>query len=204
MKTKLLYIINNSEEPVYELDSYISALDIDSKQNIAWDELKEIALTGELQQRFIALTVISENKPFYLEQLASELISERHFAKNELILRPIINICSTLEKEEHISFMKDVLDYAAKNEREFLYELTLRNLLTTNSWRIVVKELEETISVSDELTTVDMLAFFISEHGIQCYKNLVVLFPSRIQRIVYELDKKIIRRLNESYQKLDK
>lgn len=204
MKTKLLYIINNSEEPVYELDSYISGLYIDSKKKIAWDELKEIALTGELQQRFIALTVISENKPVYLEQLASELISERHFAKNELILRPIINICSTLKKEEHISFMKDVLDYAAKNKREFLYELTLRNVLSTNSWRIVIKELVETISVSDELTTVDMLAFFISEHGNRCYKNLVELLPLKTQRIVFELNKKITKRLNESYQKLDK
>lgn len=202
MKTELLNIINNADEPVYELDSYITALETETKKDIAWEELKEIALTGELQQRFIALTVISENKPNYIEQLAVELISERHFSKNELILKPIVNICSTLMKEEHISFMQDVLGYAAENEKEFLYELTLRNLLATSSWEKVIGELIKAVSTSDELTIVDLLAFFINEQGIQGYQSLVKHFPPTEQRVVNKLDKKIKKRLKESYQKL--
>lgn len=202
MKTELLNIINNADEPVYELDSYITALETETKKDIAWEELKGIALTGELKQRFIALTVISENKPIYSEQLASELIRERHFAKNELILKPIVNICSTLMKEEHISFMQEVLDYAVKNKKEYLYELTLRNLLATSSWEKVIGELIKTVSTSDELTTVDLLAFFINEQGVQEYHSLVKHFPPAEQRMVNELDKKIKKRLKESYQKL--
>ncbi|SMO46751.1 hypothetical protein SAMN06265379_101952 [Saccharicrinis carchari] len=202
MKTELLNIINNADEPVYELDSYIAALEPECKKDIAWKELKQIALSGKLQQRFIALTVISENKPIYLEQLTSELIGEKHFAKNELILKPIVNICSTLMKEEHISFMQDVLDYAAKNDKEFLYELTLRNLLATSSWENVIEELIKVVSTSDELTIVDLLAFFINEQGIQGYQSLVKHFPSVEQRKVNELDKKIKKRLKDGYQNL--
>lgn len=203
MKTKFLNIINNSDEPVYELDAYIEGLESENKKHIAWEELREIALRGELKQRFIVLTVISENKPYYLEQLAHELISEKHFAKNELILKPIINICSTLMEEEHISFMQDVLDYTAKNNKKYLYELTLRNLLSTGSWEKVIKELVKTVSTSDELTIVDLLAFFINEQGMQGYQSLVKYFPPTEQGMLSKLDNKIKKRLNESYQRLN-
>lgn len=203
METKILNIISNSEEPVYELDAYIEELETENEKNIAWEELREIGLKGQVQQRFIALTVITENKPSYLEQLASELIRERHFDDNILILKPIINICSSLMKEEHISFMQDVLDYAIASNNEYLYEVTLRNLITTNSWEKVLKELVEIVATSDELTTVDLLAFFINEQGMQGFKSLVNRFPTKEQEIVKELDKKIKKRLKESYQKMN-
>lgn len=202
MKNELLEIIINSEEPVYELDRYIFAIKDEYNFNSAWSELKEIALQGELSHRFIVLTVISENKPVYLEELASALIKDKRFAENDLILKPIVNICSVINKEEYIKFMLEVLVYAEKNKRDYLYELTLRNILTTNYWELVKEDLIKVVNNSDELTIVDLLAFFINEQGQHNYRSLIKLFPLIIQRKISELEDKIQNRFKESYKKM--
>ena len=115
MKKELLNIINSSVEPVYELDLYIEKLKTSNRQDSAWYALKEIALEGEPKQRFVALTVISVNKPGFMEALSFELIKNKNYAKIETLLKPIINICSIVKNEKHMDYLIEVLNYSIKN-----------------------------------------------------------------------------------------
>ncbi|MDR3652926.1 MAG: hypothetical protein P4L34_08145 [Paludibacter sp.] len=198
---ELLEIIDNSDEPVYELNAYIKQLKIVNKQDVAWDILKEIALNGNLKQRFVALTIISINKPFYLEALSIELIKNQNFAEIEQILIPIICICSVVEKEEHIGFMLEVLDYAFRNNKKYLWKITLRNILITNYWIKIKDKIAEIVSNSDNITIIDLFAFFMYEHGKSEYDRFVGCLPQNEQSKIIKLETNIMKRKKDFYQR---
>ncbi|KAF0234051.1 MAG: hypothetical protein FD181_3719 [Prolixibacteraceae bacterium] len=202
MEEDLLNILNNSDEAVYELDAYLAKQSgIDNKQK--WEALKEIALRGTQKQRFFALTVISVNKPDYLEAISLELIENHNFSEIEPILKPICNICSTIGKEIHANYMEEVLDYAIKNNKEYLAEVVLRNIISTKYWRRVIGNILQIVSISDNLTIVDLLSFFIYQQGNDEYSLLINHFSKENQEKIAKLQIQILERLKNGYQKLN-
>lgn len=199
MTKELLNIIDNSDEPVYEVDAFINKLNAGDK-DLAWNELKKISLNGNHKQQFVALTVISVNRPSYLEALSIELIKNDNFSEIETILKPIINICSIVGGETHINFMIEVFNYAYNNSREYLLEVTLRNIIATKHWERITDKIVEVISNSDNLAVADLLAFFIYKQGEIEYNNLVSSLPKLLQDRVIKLQEKISMRLKENYQ----
>jgi hypothetical protein len=202
MTKELLNIIDNSDEPVYEIDAFINKLQVADK-DVAWNELKEISLNGDKKQKFVALTVISVNKPRYLEALSIELIKNINFSEIEPILKPIISICSIVGEEIHINFMIEVFNYALNNDREYLLEVTLRNIISTKQWKRIIDKIVDVISNSDNHTIVDLLAFFIYKQGEIEYNYLVNYLPKALQKRVIQLQKDIYKRFKENYQSLN-
>lgn len=199
MKEELLNIIDNSDEAVYELDAYLSKQKGVHKEE-GWEALKEIALKGTQKQRFVALTVISVNKPSYMEGLSTELIKSIKFSEIEAFLIPIIKICSVIEKELHIQYMEEVLNYACKNQKEYLAEVTLRNIISTKHWKRVISNILQVVSNSDNETVVDLLAYFIYKQGKDEYNLLVSHLPKVNQEKVAKLQVQILERLKNGYQ----
>jgi hypothetical protein len=202
MKAELLNIIDNSDEAVYELDAFLTqqkGVDIEK----GWETLKEIALKGTQEQKFVALTVISVNRPSYLEELSTELINNFNFSEIESFLIPIIKICSVIENELHINYMEEVLNYARKNKKKYLEEVTLRSIISTKYWKRVIGIISQVVSNSDTLTMVDLLAFFIYKQGKDEYNLLMNHFPKKNQEKIAKLQLQILERVKTGYQILN-
>jgi hypothetical protein len=202
MKEKIVDIIDNNFDRVYSLDRYINNLDKE-KKIIAHNILRDIAKKGTEDQRFVALTVINFQKPDYLEDFSLELMKIDNFSEIEILLTPIVELCSTIEKVEQLNFMLKVLGFVTKSkhktqEHNSRYGTVLRLILITKYWESIINDINEFIVSSDERRIVDMLAYFIYNHGNKKYKTLLKkINNSELDKIEF-LQDKVLKRL-EAY-----
>ena len=89
------------------------------------------------------------------------------------------------------------------NKKEYLKEVTLRNIISTIYWERVTKDILHVISESDSLTIVDLVAFFIYKQGMEQFKLLLSFLPKENQTMVLNLNQKISERYRNAYQKLN-
>ncbi len=204
MNKTLLDIINNSHEAVYALDAYIFNRESPQQKEDLLDDLRVISLKGNDNQKFVALTVISVNKPKYLEELSYELIENFDYENDEYIIKPIVNICSIVKKQQHIEYMERILDYALKRNKEYLAEVVLRSIISTDYWKNVINNILQVVSDSDELTVVDFLAFFQYKRGKKEYRSLLEFLSKEDRKKVRSYKKEISARLKNAYEALDK
>jgi hypothetical protein len=200
MDKQILNIINNSDEAVYELDAYLASFKSSKLKENIWNDLKNISLKGDLNQRFVALTIISVNKPSYMEELSYELIDNYDFVKDEYILKPIINMCATIQKQNHLFFLMNSLRYLRETKNEYLYEVVLSNVITTKKWEIAIDEIAEYLLKAKNIAQIDMLAFFIKEQGKDQFKKLQKNLPKECQDKITFLYPKILGRYSIAYK----
>ena len=191
---KIVELIDNSEEPVYDLDAYLSNIKNERQKNQEWEIVKEFALKGTKQQKFVALTVISVNNPIFKEELSDILIETKNIEKIDYLLVPIVNICASFDKEKSINFLLAVLKYAKRKNKDYLYEITLRNIISTSSWNKVINYIEDTIRESNVLSITDLLAFIKYKQGNTGYSFLLNNLDESNVNKVRLLNNKILAR----------
>ncbi len=202
MRDKIEKAIHSSREPVYRLEDVYRNLDKPDRDQF-WSIVEDIAFTGNLHERFVALEVIALFIPPFTDDLVDRQIAMIHIDEEHDIAVPIISIIREKRLSKHLDFCCRILQYAKDNDDAMLFSISFRSLLVL-SWREVFDDIRAIIGGTNNRKTIDTLAYFKYFHNSQDWEELVSKFNDSERGKVTSLKNEIEDRIRTAYAFLDR
>jgi len=206
-KNDIIEIINNPNLGAVQLEFKYSKLDDNNQRKEFLDILKDILLNGSDKEKAICFTVIDMiGKASDFENFVKSNIENIKMTQSHSLINSLLWLAAALSKKWSINFIQQVIDYfkPLKDEYSYLYNMGVRSLISTETWRIAINEILWIIENYNNEQIVDFLAYFKWKHGEHDLEELFQLIKDNgsLTEEVNSLELKINERYISNYGKL--
>ena len=206
-KNDIIEIINNPNLGAVQLEFKYSKLDDNNQRKEFLDILKDILLNGSDKEKAICFTVIDMiGKASDFENFVKSNIENIKMTQSHSLINSLLWLAAALSKKWSINFIQQVIDYfkPLKDEYSYLYNMGVRSLISTETWRIAINEILWIIENYNNEQIVDFLAYFKWKHREHDLEELFQLIKDNgsLTEEVNSLELKINERYISNYGKL--
>jgi hypothetical protein len=209
MKDKILQIINGpiQLEPIYQLEFEYRKLTDKKERDEFFFTIKTIAIEGTKKEKFACLTLIEMiDKAKESEDVVKMNIDMINLEDDELLISPLLTLCSVLSKDWGISFIKKVLlkFKPAPGDYSYLYDIAIRSIISTSFWKKAIEEINYALANFNDDYLIDFFAYFKWKKEISDYKELSLLVDFSVINKINKFKFLVEERYRNNYLALNK
>jgi hypothetical protein len=165
MKDTIMAIVQAPAElePVSQLEAKYNRLTNDLQRQEFIAIIKELALTGTIDQKFVTLTIIEFLKKAHeAKEVVEKNIKSIDLKKDKKLIPSLLALAAALSTDWSIQFIENVISVSKPkaNEKVYDYVIGIRTLITTQYWRNALNHIKWTVKNYDDNYVIDFLAFF--------------------------------------------